>query len=85
MLHLVVATMMEAYGRTPPTDTKRKYAIGIDNLFESLKDQHTPTGHETFFEEKRNTGFLAARMKMLIEESEVQDSLAALPRVCPVK
>ncbi|KAJ8019354.1 hypothetical protein HOLleu_42096 [Holothuria leucospilota] len=47
LVNLVVANMMEVHGKTLPTASKRKYAIGIVNLFESLKDPHTPTGHDT--------------------------------------
>ncbi|XP_071841193.1 uncharacterized protein [Apostichopus japonicus] len=63
LVNIVVANMMEVHGRTPPTVTKRKYAVGIVNLFENLQDPYTPTGHEAFYDERTNTGFLAARIK----------------------
>ncbi|XP_071827689.1 uncharacterized protein [Apostichopus japonicus] len=63
LVNIVVANMMEVHGRTPPTVTKRKYAVGIVNLFENLKDPYTPTGHEAFYDDRTNTGFLAARIK----------------------
>ncbi|XP_071814290.1 uncharacterized protein [Apostichopus japonicus] len=55
--------MMEVHGRTLPKVTKRKYAVGIVNLFENLKDPYTPTCHEAFYDERTNTGFLGARIK----------------------
>ncbi|XP_041453206.1 uncharacterized protein LOC121406253 [Lytechinus variegatus] len=65
LVNLLVHHMMEMHGKTPSSEVKTKYARGVVNLFPSLKDPHTIGGHEAFYDEKRNMGFLVYRIKNL--------------------
>ncbi|XP_041466263.1 uncharacterized protein LOC121416815 [Lytechinus variegatus] len=63
LVNITVAYMMEKYGNTPKAAIKKKYAVALVSLFPSLKDPHTASGHEAFYDERSNTGFLVARIK----------------------
>ncbi|KAK1880735.1 Elongation factor 4 [Dissostichus eleginoides] len=45
LVNIVVADMVEKYGRAPPMDKRTQYALGIVTLFPSLKDTYSKKGY----------------------------------------
>ncbi|XP_054482919.1 uncharacterized protein LOC129115521 [Anoplopoma fimbria] len=45
LVNIIVADMVEKYGRAPPKDKRTQYAWGIVTLFPSLKDPYSKKGY----------------------------------------
>ncbi|XP_026054773.1 uncharacterized protein LOC113040726 [Carassius auratus] len=45
LVNILVADMVEKYGRIPPVSISLSYALGIITLFPNLKDKCSPTGY----------------------------------------
>ncbi|XP_062275601.1 uncharacterized protein LOC133997895 [Scomber scombrus] len=63
LVNIVVADMLEKYGRAPPKDKRTQYALGIVTLFPSLKDPYSKMGYEHFYDADSNEGYIAWKLK----------------------
>ncbi|KAF1376098.1 hypothetical protein PFLUV_G00227100 [Perca fluviatilis] len=63
LVNIIVADMVEKYGRAPPKDKRTHYALGIVTLFPSLKDPYSKKGYEHFFDADSNEGYIAWKLK----------------------
>ncbi|KAI9522843.1 hypothetical protein NQZ68_033185 [Dissostichus eleginoides] len=63
LVNIVVADMVEKYGRAPPMDKRTQYALGIVTLFPSLKGPYSKKGYEHFFDADSNEGYIAWKLK----------------------
>ncbi|KAK0155497.1 hypothetical protein N1851_002087 [Merluccius polli] len=63
MVNILVAEMVETYGRIPPMHVRPTYALGIVTLFPYLQDPYSKRGYEHFYDPQANTGYLAWRLK----------------------
>ncbi|XP_039649874.1 uncharacterized protein LOC120555261 [Perca fluviatilis] len=63
LVNIIVADMVEKYGRAPPKDKRTQYALGIVTLFPSLKDPYSKKGYEHFFDADSNEGYIAWKLK----------------------
>ncbi|KAK1897386.1 Glycerol-3-phosphate acyltransferase [Dissostichus eleginoides] len=68
LVNIVVADMVEKYGRAPPMDKRTQYALGIVTLFPSLKDPYSKKGYEHFFDADSNEGYIAWKLKNTQQE-----------------
>ncbi|XP_027137162.1 uncharacterized protein LOC113746307 [Larimichthys crocea] len=63
MVNILVAEMIETYGRIPPMHVRASYALGIVTLFPYLQDPYSKHGYEHYYDPQANTGYLAWRLK----------------------
>ncbi|XP_056432740.1 uncharacterized protein LOC130371116 [Gadus chalcogrammus] len=63
LVNIIVADMVEKYGRAPPKDKRTQYAWGIVTLFPSLKDPYSKKGYEHFYDADSNEGYIAWKLK----------------------
>ncbi|KAL1023833.1 hypothetical protein UPYG_G00046910 [Umbra pygmaea] len=63
MVNIVVADMMENYGRTPPSIVRTNYALGIVTLFPYLSDPDSEHGYEKYYDANSGSGYLTWRIK----------------------
>lgn len=62
-MNALVGDMIDKYGSIPPKEIRVKYAVGIVNLFPSLKDPYSRKGYEHFYDAEGNSGYIAWRLK----------------------
>ncbi|XP_062250621.1 uncharacterized protein LOC133960013 [Platichthys flesus] len=63
MVNILVAEMIDTYGRIPPMHVRASYALGIVTLFPYLQDPYSKHGYEHYYDPQANTGYLAWRLK----------------------
>ncbi|XP_016116388.1 uncharacterized protein [Sinocyclocheilus grahami] len=69
LVNILVADMVEKYGRIPPVNIRVSYALGIITLFPNLKDKCSPTGYEQFYDPRSGQGYIAYRLKTVQHNS----------------
>ncbi|XP_041672065.1 uncharacterized protein LOC121528616 [Cheilinus undulatus] len=65
MINILIAEMMDSYGRIPPTSMRTSYALGIVTLFPYLQDPFSKKGYEHYYDPEAHTGYLAWRIKTI--------------------
>ncbi|KAJ8000805.1 hypothetical protein DPEC_G00184130 [Dallia pectoralis] len=63
MVNIIVADMMENHGRTPPSNVRTNYALGIVTLFPYLRDPESEHGYEKYYDAASGSGYLTWRIK----------------------
>ncbi|XP_016113911.1 uncharacterized protein [Sinocyclocheilus grahami] len=69
LVNILVADMVEKYGRVPPVSVRVSYALGIITLFPNLKDKCSPTGYEQYYDPRSGQGYIAYRLKTVQHNS----------------
>ncbi|XP_052394318.1 uncharacterized protein LOC127951447 [Carassius gibelio] len=69
LVNILVADMVEKYGRIPPVSIRLSYALGIITLFPNLKDKCSPTGYEHYYDPRSGQGYIAYRLKTVQRNS----------------
>ncbi|KAK7910504.1 hypothetical protein WMY93_015188 [Mugilogobius chulae] len=74
MVNVIVAAMCEKEGRAVCRHTKEFYALGIVEMFPSLKDPYSKKGYEHFYDIESNSGFLQCRLKTVQHQSRIRST-----------
>ncbi|ROL48390.1 hypothetical protein DPX16_4216 [Anabarilius grahami] len=69
LVNILVANMVEKYGRIPQVSICVSYALGIITLFPNLKDKCSPTGYEQYYDLRSGQGYIAYRLKTVQRNS----------------
>ncbi|XP_055056140.1 uncharacterized protein [Misgurnus anguillicaudatus] len=71
LVNMLVADMIEVYGRAPPQTVRTKYALGIVSVFPYLEDPYSKNGYEHFYDASSGTGYLAWRLKTVQRNTHI--------------